>query len=652
MSADKVHADSESSQRSTLACMRAAKRWIVWAPDKQPFYIDCTPRRGTLDTPEDSSRLATFDDACRAAKESGGRFAGIGFALGPDEYGGHWQGIDLDAIPDGQLDQWAALLPGYVEVSPSGKGLHAIGYGRPFASLGSNGSGFEAYASGRYFTFTNETRKNEPLVCLADVVETKVAPLHSRPAGAITAEPVWVDPKTASELRSALSSLRSDDRELWVRMGHALHELGNIGRGMWIDWSQTSDKWKPGDAKKWDTFKGDRTGYKAVFAEAARQGWLNPMRKDALIRIPQSLATPFRILTDQDLQAAPPLRWLVKHVIPEEGFGTIFGDSGTYKSFIALDLLAAISRGAADWFGHRVKPAPCVYVPFEGKGGVPRRVAAWRLAAARQAYPDALMVAAPTDDVTTRMAFITDPMNLRTQGDRERLVETLKVNGWAGGVLCIDTLAQAGGGMDENSSEGMGEMIAIFQELQQRLRGVVLVIHHTGKDPTRGMRGWSGLRGALDFAIECQSTEKYQGRFLLDKVKDEEGGKQFLFTMQRMFLGYDDDGDEVSSLVVVPPAPDLAVAPTAPSNDVQHDADDETFIWDWVKREVHAGNYPSVSSLCGQLAEMKEHRAITQKRVRDAVHRLKARSALKTDTDKSPSGNFWLRAVDVQDGSK
>jgi hypothetical protein len=94
---------------------------------------------------------------------------------------------------------------------------------------------------------------------------------------ATTTEPVVIGSDTQRELRSALASLRSDDRDLWVRMGMALKTLGDVGRGLWIEWSQTSNKYDPADAThKWDSFEPERTGYQAVFAEAQRQGWLNP----------------------------------------------------------------------------------------------------------------------------------------------------------------------------------------------------------------------------------------------------------------------------------------------------------------------------------------------------------------------------------------
>src|SRR3546814_17908622 len=64
----------------------------------------------------------------------------------------------------------------------------------------------------------------------------------------------------------------------------------------------------------------------------------------------------------------PPLRWFVKRIIPDVGIGAIYGDSGTFKSFLTIDALAHISNGQ-DWFGHRVTAAPTVYVPFEGQIG-------------------------------------------------------------------------------------------------------------------------------------------------------------------------------------------------------------------------------------------------------------------------------------------
>lgn len=129
--------------------MQEAKRWLLQR-NKRPFYVDGSPRQGPLDGPEDVARLGTFAEALAALQS--GDYSGLGFALGPDGPG-YWQGIDLDNIEANGLNELAEELPGYVEWSPSGGGVHAIGYGEPFAALTPQ-KGVEAYSAGRFFTVT------------------------------------------------------------------------------------------------------------------------------------------------------------------------------------------------------------------------------------------------------------------------------------------------------------------------------------------------------------------------------------------------------------------------------------------------------------------------------------------------------------------
>ncbi len=264
----------------TMEAMKLARRWLLSNASKVPFYVDGGPRSGTLDSSEDESRLGTFDQAVAACALKGNGW-NLGFALGADGTGNVWQGIDLDKIEKMCLSDLANNLPGYVELSIGGEGAHAMGYGRPFATLGSNGNGVEAYSSRRYFLITNRPIRDGGITCLADYVEKQLAPRHgtARASGmANAAPPTRVSPETITDLRSALTYLRSDDRDLWIKMGMALKELNEDGRGLWLDWSQTSEKFDPlAAARSWDSFRPHSTGYQAVFAEAQRQGWLNPI---------------------------------------------------------------------------------------------------------------------------------------------------------------------------------------------------------------------------------------------------------------------------------------------------------------------------------------------------------------------------------------
>ena len=183
-----------------------------------------------------------------------GDYSGLGFALGADGTGNYWQGIDLDGLSKHpELGYIQEELPGYTELSPSGDGWHSIGYGRKFDALGSNETGIEAYSHGRYFTVTGECAGIGNPCCIADYIENVLRPIHSRgikKPEQVNQEITKVTDKTISELRSALLSMRADDRELWQKNGHRLKGLGDVGRGLWLEWSATSEKYDPSQIVK------------------------------------------------------------------------------------------------------------------------------------------------------------------------------------------------------------------------------------------------------------------------------------------------------------------------------------------------------------------------------------------------------------------
>ena len=71
-------------------------------------------------------------------------------------------------------------------------------------------------------------------------------------------------------------------------------------------------------------------------------------------------------------------------------------------------------------------------------------------------------------------------------------------------LIVVDTLARSFIGRDENSSIDMGIFINNIDILRQYYGCTVLVVHHSGKDSSRGMRGSSALRGAIDSEFEIK----------------------------------------------------------------------------------------------------------------------------------------------------
>lgn len=240
----------------------------------------------------------------------------------------------------------------------------------------------------------------------------------------------------------------------------------------------------------------------------------------------------YRLLGAADLRALPPLAWRVRGVLPAQGLAALYGPSASGKSFLALDMAAAIAEGS-DWFGHRVTPAPVVYVALEGEGGFRLRCAAWEHANARP-LPDGLRL-------------VLQPFKLTAPQDVADLAAVVP----AGAVVFLDTLNRAAPLADENSSRDMGELLEAAKRLHALTDGLVVLVHHTGKDATRGLRGHSSLFAALDAAVEV-SRDGDRREWRVAKSKDDSDGKAYPFRLSVQQLGADPDGDPVTSCTVEP----------------------------------------------------------------------------------------------------
>lgn len=390
MSAPDTAPDFDAMRDSLPESMQAARRWLLWRyvpnekpggkPRKVPHYASGDPRSGQLDEQTDCARLVGFEDAARAFRAD--RYTGLGFALGPDGTGNHWQGIDLDDVSDRpELGELVQDLPGYTETSPSGRGYHAIGYGADFPSLGSNGSGIEAYAHGRFFTVTGDNAGIGEPCDLSGFVMRTLTPRHKRhnapadpPEGTKAAT---VAAEVLAELRSALTALRADDRDLWQRMGHALKTIGEQGRALWLEWSQTSEKYDPADAARvWDSLTPTNTSHKAVFTAAQSAGWLNPRSKAGQASNAAPDAANIALVEIEDvLQSQPPAPgyWITPH-LPAEAVTLLGAHGGTGKSMLAL--VAAVCMATGEPFmGQETKPARVAFFSAEDPASVLR----WRL---------------------------------------------------------------------------------------------------------------------------------------------------------------------------------------------------------------------------------------------------------------------------------
>ena len=189
------------------------------------------------------------------------------------------------------------------------------------------------------------------------------------------------------------------------------------------------------------------------------------------------------------------------------------------------------------WFGHKVNACPVIYVCLEGQAGMGKRMKAW-CKFNRKSAPKSLH-------------FITQAFDLLKAADVEELAKAILAYGFTNVLVILDTLNRAAAGADENSSVDMGNIIAASKRLQSLVGGLVLLVHHTGKDISKGLRGHSSLYAALDGAIEV-SKSGARRQWTSSKSKDDVSGDVHPFKLQVVDLGIDEEGEKITSCVASP----------------------------------------------------------------------------------------------------
>lgn len=229
--------------------------------------------------------------------------------------------------------------------------------------------------------------------------------------------------------------------------------------------------------------------------------------------------------------------WSIKGVLPERaGLSVIYGKPGSYKSFIALDMAASMAAGI-NWQGKETRHKRVLYFAAEGQHGLLKRLEAWRQ------YHD---IKTLNDlDVMPMACMLDNPQEVLLLMDALSRVEQTPE------VIFMDTLARSMAG-DENTKTDMGKVIEAVDMLRRETGAQIILIHHAGKDVTKGLRGSGSLEGATDTIFKTEVLEVKQVLFINERQKDDEPAADMVFSMEVVDTGFSThDGDEVTSLVPV-----------------------------------------------------------------------------------------------------
>ncbi|MDO9490183.1 MAG: AAA family ATPase [Sphingomonadaceae bacterium] len=233
-------------------------------------------------------------------------------------------------------------------------------------------------------------------------------------------------------------------------------------------------------------------------------------------------------------------RYLIKGAVPASGISALFGHSGCGKSFLVVDLALHIALGW-DWFERRTCQAGVVYVAAEGGLALQNRIEAFRLHHS-------------LDLADVPFVLIPETVDL-FEKDVGLLLETIREESAAlavpVGLVVIDTVSKTLGAGKENTDDLAG-YIANCERMAGDLGAHVLLVHHRPKDSeNRSLRGHSSFGAGVDASLLVEADGNSRSAECV-KMKDGPDGWRIGFELKSIDLGKDDDGDDVTSCVVLP----------------------------------------------------------------------------------------------------
>lgn len=263
-----------------------------------------------------------------------------------------------------------------------------------------------------------------------------------------------------------------------------------------------------------------------IALQGARTKWALPEPQDDVAAeeaVREEADAIFPLLDLDELEALPPPEYLIDDLIVEDGLTVVYGDPGTCKSFVGLDMSLRLAFGM-DWHGTKTKPTGVLYIAGEGARGLGKRVKGWRREHA-------------LEGAEAPFLLLPVPVAMLQPDQRAKLLRTIDAAaqraGFHIGLVVVDTVSRALAGAGENGADEMGAFVAVCDAIRIHIDGAVLGIHHSGKDKEKGMRGSSVLLGACDGTIRIEK----QGEIVTlktEKQKDAEEAEPIYMRMKKV----------------------------------------------------------------------------------------------------------------------
>ena len=261
---------------------------------------------------------------------------------------------------------------------------------------------------------------------------------------------------------------------------------------------------------------------------------------------PISEPSRIRLMPFKGITLGSERRYLVKGLIPCPGLSVVWGPPKSGKSFWIFDLVMHVALGW-DYRGRRVHQGPVVYCCFEGQSGIKARVEAFR-----QRHGHHLAEEVP---------FFLQPFTLDLVREHAELIEAVNamLRGTRPVAVVLDTLNRSLVG-SEASDTDMSNYVRAADAIRDAFGCSVMIVHHCGHNDSRP-RGHSSLTGAVDAQLSVKRDGGGSILVTVEFMKDGESGDTIASNLKSCVVGRDEDGEPITSCVVVESDASCAKAP-------------------------------------------------------------------------------------------
>lgn len=200
------------------------------------------------------------------------------------------------------------------------------------------------------------------------------------------------------------------------------------------------------------------------------------------------------IYSGEAIQNIPPTEWLLRGRLVKRGLAALYAPAGVGKSFVAVE--AALCAALGEQFWHEYFPKDCrvLYFASERVDVIGDRVKA---SCKKRGVK-----------IPANLFIVGRPRPLQAEGHSQIILDICAK--FKPHFIIFDTFAKMTLGANENDSAEAGLIVENFAQFVEAAgtQAGGLIVHHAGKDNTKGLRGSTALIGALDAVWKLEKKEK------------------------------------------------------------------------------------------------------------------------------------------------